>query len=434
MKHILLLEDDEIYRKMLKKNLSRYGRVFEASNLLDGIKILETLRIDFTFIDLDLNGQKLAGLGLLEKAKGSRSIILSSHEEEEVIQKAYEMGAEIFLNKWDFDKYLLSNIKSLFSNNDLDPDDYYETLNIEFKKDITKTVTNFEKSNDSLLITGDTGSGKGFFVKSLLKNKEYIHVNLSEFSKSTIESELFGHSKGSFTGALEDKRGLLRKADKGILFLDEIGTLDLDLQKKLLRVIEEGEFYPVGSDNPVKIDFRLICATCDDLNKLVQEGLFREDFLYRINGITLRIPSLSERPEDILNQISIFNRKNVSKICFSGEAKEMIASHEWRGNYRELLSFFKRQQSLTKGLIGKRSIEKDLKVSEVGMFLDSKMKTFIKSEGMGAFVNRVEKEIIVWGKELNRGALNQTIKMLGISKSLYYRIDKYSDLVTPTKT
>lgn len=426
MKHILILEDDEIYRKMLKKYLSEYGRVFEASTLSEGLKILETIRIDLAFIDLDLNGRQLAGFELLEKAVEARSIILSSHEEEEVIQRAYDLGAENFLNKWDFDKYLKENIKNLFSNNNLNPDDYYETLNLEFKKEIADTVNNFQKSKDPLLVIGDTGSGKGFFVKSILKDKRHVHINLSEFSKSTLESELFGHVKGSFTGALEDKRGLLRKADKGILFLDEIGTLDLELQKKLLRVIEEGEFYPVGSDSPVKIEFRLICATCDDLNKMVNKGLFREDFLYRINGITLRIPSLSERPEDILHQISIFNRKNASKICFSNEAKEMVALHDWRGNYRELLSFFKRHQALTKGMITRENIDKELKVKTEFTFLDSKMKSFIKTEGMGAFVNKVEKEIIDWGKELNRGALNKTIKMLGISKSLFYRIDKYS--------
>lgn len=424
MRHILILEDDEIFRKMLKKNLSRYGRIFEAESIEEGQKILEKLRIDIAFIDLDLKDQSLAGFSFLKKAKGIRSVILSSHNEEEVIQKAFELGAEEFLNKWDFDKYLKESIENLFYGNDIETDDYYETLNEEFRKELISTIINFKKSNDSLLITGETGSGKGYFVKSLLKETNYVHVNLSEFSKSTLESELFGHLKGSFTGAHEDKKGLLMRADQGVLFLDEIGTLDLELQKKLLRVIEEGEFYPVGSSIPEKIEFRLISATCDDLPKMVSEGKFREDFLYRINGISLRIPSLSERPEDILNQISLFNKVNISKICFSSEAKKAILNHRWKGNYRELLSFFKRQQVLTKGIINREDIESTLRSNDVVTFLDSNMKSFVKRNGMGQLLNILEKEILDWGKELNHGALNKTIRMLRISKSLFYRIEK----------
>lgn len=410
---------------MLKKKLSQYGRVFEASSVEEGENLLENLRIDIAFIDLDLNGIELAGFEFLKKSKSVRSIILSSHNEEEVIEEAFLLGAESFLNKWDFDEYLSTTIKKLFFNLEVDPNDYYQTLNSEFKKKITETITNFIGSTDSLLVTGETGSGKGYFVKALLKDTKYIHVNLSEFSRSTLESELFGHKKGAFTGAIEDKKGLLRKADRGTLFLDEIGTLDLELQKKLLRVLEEGEFYPVGSDEPVKINFRLICATCDDLSAMVSSGKFREDFLYRINGIHLRIPPLCERPEDILHQITLFNRVNASKICFSKDAKEAISMHSWRGNYRELHSFFKRNQLLNKGMISREKVEESLLDSSEFDFLDSKMKTYIKTQGMGAFVNKVEKEIIDWAKDLNRGALNKTIKMLGISKSLFYRIEKF---------
>ncbi len=425
MKHILILEDNEIYRKMLRKNLSQYGRVFEANNVSDGQKILQTLRVDLAFVDLDLNGKKLAGLEFLKKSKGTRSIILSSHSEEDIIEKAYDLGAEKFLNKWDFDEYLATTIKKLFLNTKIDPNDYYESLNVEFQKEIVATVANFEGSKDSLLVTGETGSGKGYFVKSLLRDKKFVHVNLSEFSRSTLESELFGHKKGSFTGAIEDKRGILRKADKGILFLDEIGTLDLEIQKKLLRVLEEGEFYPVGCDEPVKVDFRLICATCDDLSTMILNGKFREDFLYRINGIHLKIPSLSERPEDILHQIKVFNKTNVSKICFSKEAKELISLHSWKGNYRQLHSFFKRQQTVNNGLICREMIEQSLVENDEIDFLDTKMKAYIKTQGMGSFINKVEKEVVEWGKIMNRGALNKTIKMLGISKSLFYRIEKY---------
>lgn len=426
MKHILILEDDLSYRKMLSQRLSKYGRVFEAEDLEAGLKALDAGHIDFAVVDLDLKN-KLDGLKFLEASKNKdlNAIVLSSHEEQNIIEKAFELGAIGFLNKWDFDQHLDGSIEEFLSKSrSFDCSSYYETVNQDLITKLSNTIKLFEKTKQSLLIEGETGVGKGKLAKALSRKQVFVHVNLSEFSKGTLESELFGHVKGAFTGALSDKEGLFKKADGGVLFLDEIGTLSLELQKKLLRVIEEKVFYPVGSSKPVSSNFRIITATCDDLKTLTENGEFREDFYYRISGLKITIPALRDRADDIKDLLSNINKDSCKKLYLSSEIKGYLTSYPWYGNYRELLSFFEKIRMLSRGRVTIEEVEKLLtsEVKNKKEDLTFEMKNTIKEKGLKFFLNSLEIEALKWAKLKTGGRINESVRLLNISKSLYYRI------------
>jgi len=423
MKHILILEDDDIYREVLKRKLSQFGRVFEARNLSEALKILEMGHLDLAFVDLDLN-ERFEGLKFIELAKNLKTIVLSSHEEEWVIKKAFMFGATSYLNKWKNLDELHLAILDTIGESSIDTTKIYPTNCEKLKAEITESLKLFKKSELPMLITGETGVGKSHFAKKIAGEVPFVQVNLSEFGKGTIESELFGHKKGSFTGAIEDKIGLIEKADGGILFIDEIGVLSLDIQKKLLKVIEEKEFYPVGSSKAVKSNFRLITATCDDLNELIQNKRIREDFLFRINGIELYITPIRERAEDILLFIEKLNAVALKKIFFEESAMEIIKDHYWKGNYRELNSVVSRIRSTSSGLIKASSVEDILKVVEPSLTLNHEMKSILKNSGLKTLLNSIEDLSFEWARSHCNGKVNEIVRTLGISKSLYYRISE----------
>lgn len=424
MKHILILEDDFSYRKMLVQKLSPFGRIFEADNLESALKILEAGHLDFALIDLDLEHQ-LEGLEFLKEAIDVDCMILSTHDEEEVIKEAFMLGAVEFLNKWDFEKYLKETLMDQLSNHYIDVDQFYRTKNLNLNNKIHEVVKLFQKTREPLLLLGETGVGKGVLAKSLSGDTPFIHVNLSELSSGTIESELFGHIKGSFTGAQKDKEGLLKKADGGILFLDEIGTLSMELQKKLLRVIEEKTFYPVGSEDIETSNFRLICATCDDLKLMVENKEFREDFYYRISSIELLITPLRDRIEDLDEYLKMSNKLSPRKLCFSDEACKVLREYSWPGNFRELKAFLKNQRELSKGLVTAKQLKlkKSMTLKSESLF-DVRMQMLIREKGLGELINNIEKDALEWAQLQANGKLNESMRLLNISKSLYYRIQK----------
>lgn len=202
------------------------------------------------------------------------------------------------------------------------------------------------KTEASVLITGESGVGKDVFSKiihfySNRNNSRYVAVNCAAIPEGTIESELFGHVKGSFTGADKDRKGYFAEADKGTIFLDEIGELPLSTQAKLLRVLENGEILPVGSSRAVKVDVRVVAATNVDLMKRTERGSFRMDLYYRINQISIEVPSLRERKEDIELLFRAFSAQvadkyNIPRIRLNDDARNLLKFYEWKGNVREL--------------------------------------------------------------------------------------------------
>ncbi len=208
------------------------------------------------------------------------------------------------------------------------------------------------KTDASVLIVGESGAGKDVFSRiihqnSSRKQRKYIAVNCAAIPEGTIESELFGHVKGSFTGAERDRRGYFAEADKGTIFLDEVGELPYTMQAKLLRVIENGEFLPVGASNAVKVDVRIVAATNVNLLKAVEQGRFRSDLYYRLNQINITVPSLRERKEDIPLLFRYFcgelsEKYNIPRIVLTPDALDYLSNYPWRGNVRELKNIAER--------------------------------------------------------------------------------------------
>lgn len=236
-------------------------------------------------------------------------------------------------------------------------------------------------TDSTVLILGESGTGKELTAKaihnkSLRKNNKFVPVDISSLSVNLIESELFGHIRGSFTGAIADKQGLFESANKGTIFLDEIGNLPLEVQSRLLRVLQEKEFLPVGSITVKKTDVRIIFATNQNLKKAVEEGKFREDLYYRLNVFPIKLPDLRERKEDIPELTLFFLKKYCSKIQkeilnIDIEAMEMLQNHHWKGNIRELENIVERLTIITEG-----NIINSLHISSVLYKTDS----FVSSE------------------------------------------------------
>lgn len=214
-------------------------------------------------------------------------------------------------------------------------------------------------ANTAVLLQGETGTGKEVFAKAIhagsgRKSKSFVAINCSAFTKDLLEGELFGHKAGAYTGAVRDKKGIIELADGGTLFLDEIGEMNIDLQAKLLRVLENGEFIKLGDTKTTKVDVRLIAATNRDLIKEIEEGRFREDLFYRLNTFTLLLPPLRERREDIPEFANYFlqafaKREGKTGLALSKEATQALADYGWKGNIRELRNAMERAAILAEG-------------------------------------------------------------------------------------
>lgn len=275
-----------------------------------------------------------------------------------------------------------------------------------------------------VLLLGPSGSGKDFLANQIHQlsprhKQAFISVNCAAISENLVESELFGHKKGSFTGAINDRQGAFEAANMGTLFLDEIGDMPLAAQAKLLRALENNEVKAIGSDKAVPVDVRVIAATHKDLFELCEQKLFRSDLLYRLNVIRFDVPGLAERSEDIPDFIHYFSKKN--RVQLSETAEKFLCSHPWIGNIREMKNFFARAKSLFPGLL----ITED----RIPLLLDTtKEKTQVKQHSNTGlqFLKDLEKEMILEKLKLNGWNQRLTAIELGMPKStLNDRLKKY---------
>lgn len=287
------------------------------------------------------------------------------------------------------------------------------------------------QSDFPVLILGPTGSGKELIAEEIhtLSNRSYeskVNLNCSAFTPNLVESQLFGHISGSFTGATKDRKGAFLEAHEGTLFLDEIGDLPLDVQPKLLRAIEYGEITPVGSDKSLKVDVRIVAATHKDLEELVNQGKFREDLLYRLKTFVITPPSLSSRPEDF--ETLLFQLAKEFRVRFSHNAIEKLKSLPWPGNVRQLRQTVQRASVLFQA----KSVEPE----DVPRIIDENktrnsmsLEELIKPKNVNInqpILKQVEKEIIIERLLVNKGNQRQTAKDLGIAKStLHDKVKAY---------
>lgn len=443
MTKILIVEDDQFFRQSLAIELKKFGQVFQVGTLAEALKALDVALPHVALIDLNLteNRQQFEGLEVIAKAKshGVLPIVMTSHDSPEVIQMAFERGCAHYFAKNEVQDNLQKHLGRLLKN--FDAEDFEKMLKERFLTQDPYLLSQLQQiknlavvDDTRLLITGPTGVGKTLAAKlahDLWNPKApFVHLNLSELPENLIESELFGHKKGSFTGAIADKEGLLAKANGGTLFLDEIGTIPLQVQKKLLKAIEDKTFTPVGCTEVQKSNFRLISATCDDLASLIERGDFRVDFYFRIKGIEINLSPLRSRRKDIIPLINFYISKLPKKIAFSKEALELLEQYDWPGNVREIDGFIKEIQAQAQGLVHAKNLPRrilgnsapELCLSVDNGLLTQKIRSFAKEHGLPNLIKAIENEMFSEMWEQSGGKVNEITRELQLSKSMFYRI------------
>jgi len=359
---ILVVDDDENMLEVLKLRLEGHGyNVITETGLKKALRIAQTHAPDLGLVDLKLGHE--SGIQLMEELlrifPEMPVIILTAHGTIETAVEAMKLGAYSYLTKPFDRRVLLQQIKNGLEKTFLSREirrlralveERYGLENIIGKSAVMRRVMNqisrVAETDTSICIYGESGTGKELAAKSLhllspRKCKPFVAINCAAIPEGLFESELFGHEKGAFTGAIKTRKGLFAKGHEGTVFLDEIGEMPESMQIKLLRILQEKQFYPVGSETPVKIDIRIISATNKNLCEQIQQGRFREDLYYRIHVIPIYIPSLRERKEDIPLLADHFRKHFSSQMKkkvngFTPEAMKKLVFHSWPGNVREL--------------------------------------------------------------------------------------------------
>jgi two-component system nitrogen regulation response regulator NtrX len=367
---ILIIDDEANIGASLSGFLADMGH--QAKIRYDGASGLQAAideYFDLIFLDVMLPGKNgLQVLERLKKAKPEQKVIMiSGHADLEVAVKAAKLGAYNFLEKpLNPDKVLLEvknvenhqqMLKEVANLKKLVEYDYQMVGNSPAMDRLRSEIEKAAPSEGRILIHGENGTGKELVAreihqKSQRKNRPFVKVNCAAIPKELIESELFGHEKGSFTGAIKKKIGMFEEANEGTLLLDEVGDLSLESQAKLLRVLQENEFLRVGGTTPIRFDIRVISATNKDLHQQIATGSFREDLFFRLNVIPIRVPALRERKEDIpilaRHFLSTYCLRNGKRpINISEEALEPLMHYQWQGNVRELKNFMERLVIMT---------------------------------------------------------------------------------------
>ncbi|QDK38663.1 sigma-54 dependent transcriptional regulator [Bdellovibrio sp. NC01] len=360
---ILIVDDETLVRKTMQAQISAPHTVTLADSYEEAIEVLDRQMIDLVFTDLSLDdGPERLGIKLIKEiAKEYPTtvvIAMTGHDENHLVEECLKSGASDYLLK-PFDEKTLAQVlrkapvvhRLLRKNQSLKvaagsklvQHRHLYTKSPAFQA-VLETAKKIRGTNHSILIRGESGSGKEIMAQYLwsLENdssRPFIAVNCAAIPAQLAESELFGHKKGSFTGATDARQGKFESADGGDLFLDELATLSTDIQTKLLRALSSGDIYPVGSDVGKKVNCRVIAATNENLEEMIREKKFREDLFFRIKNFTITLPPLRERKEDILDLANEFIRaNNYRDKSLSKSAEALLLSYSWPGNIRELKS------------------------------------------------------------------------------------------------
>ena len=451
MNNILIVDDEFNIRLVLSAMLKKEGYgVASATDGLEALQILKAGKIDVVVTDLKM--PNLDGMGLLNCINKQYPevpvIIITAHGSVATAVEALKKGALDYITKPfeldDLKNVISKAIKTRTLNENklfLPPDEIEPTGIIGISKstlEIFDAIKRVAPTTTTIIITGETGTGKELVANAIhynspRRNNPLIKINCAAISPTLIESELFGHEKGAFTGATITKPGKLEIAHKGTLFLDEIGEIPREIQVKLLRVIQEHEFERVGGLRTIKVDVRIITATNKNLLQEVRSGNFREDLYYRLNVLPIVVPPLRERKEDIWPLVDYFadkfNKKLDLAITIDSEVKEMLLHYEWPGNIRELENLIERMMLLAgSNKLTLSDIPAEFIISMEGSMATSgdedkkPFKDFLRSH-----MENVERQMIIKYLEESGDNVTKAAKSMGVSrKGLQLKMNKYN--------
>lgn len=438
---ILIIDDEKDIRTLIERLLRLEGyEVFQAENGASGLKLLEKQEVHTVICDVKLPDAH--GLELLPKIKKIQPlcevILLTAYGTIPDGVQAIKEGAFDYITKGDDNgkiyplvnratekamlQYRVRELEARVGGQVLFSEIVGKSPELKRAIDMARKVA---ATDATVLLNGDTGTGKEVFARaihceSLRRSQPFVAVNCSALGKELLESEMFGHKAGAFTGATHDKKGLFQEADKGTIFLDEIGEMDLALQAKLLRVLETGAFLRVGETKETKVDVRVVAATNRDLQAESEKGQFRSDLFYRLSVFQIRLPSLYERREDIPLLARYFiqtttDRMNRKAMTMSDDFEQALLQHQWKGNIRELKNIIERAVILSDGLT---------------LTPDSLPFDFLQDEPLPGesplSLNAVEERHIRKVLAYTKGNKTRTAEILGIGlTTLYRKMEEY---------
>ncbi|TAN38497.1 MAG: sigma-54-dependent Fis family transcriptional regulator [Nitrospirae bacterium] len=440
MIRVLVIDDEEPMRRLLRKELTRKGFSVEvASDGQAGLDILKNTIFDVILLDIVMPG--MDGIEVMKKLRRDPAspviLVLTGKATVETAVDAMKNGAYDYLTKpykldelaivinraYEYGRLSIKN--QLLQQELVRIESPFEFIcDSQPMKEILGLIRKTAPTDSPVLIQGESGTGKELIANTIWHHSKrgtspFIALNCATLSENLIESEIFGHEKGSFTSAYQTKHGIVEVADKGTLFLDEIGEMPLGLQPKLLRFLDSGEFRRVGSNRTFKVDVRVLAATNRDLLALVRAGSFREDLYYRLNVIAITIPPLRERREDVPALAGYFLKKYSRKLSkdikgISLEAGDVLNAYPWPGNVRELENVMERAVILCDS----RSIlPADLSIAGAGLTAASKEQPSLEE---------MERDYILKVLKQAGGNQSKASQMLGIDrKTLYHKLKKY---------
>ncbi|MDO9566018.1 MAG: sigma-54 dependent transcriptional regulator [Candidatus Desulfaltia sp.] len=455
----ILIVDDEKDMLVLLKRIIEEKTKHVVETEYNPLKVVELLRKQqFDIIITDLKMPKMDGIAILDMVKNIQPsaivVIMTAYATIETAVEATRKGAFDYISKPFRKERILITIGKAMEWQKLTRENITLKNSLKQKKEfppiigsspsiisITKMIVQVAKSTATILISGESGTGKELVAKAIhyhsnRKNKPFITINCTAMPEQIIESELFGHVKGSFTGAWKDKKGIVEEADQGTLFLDEIGDLNMAMQAKLLRLLQEGEYKPVGGLTTEKADIRFVAATNQDLKKLIAVKQFREDLYYRLNVINLHLPPLRDRKEDIpvlayhfFEKFNLLNDKKISGI--DPEGISALISKSWPGNIRELENCIERGVILCQSDTIKISdILPQEPVAHTSPLFDHKIYTLPFKEAKEIIVKAFHHKYINWILQQNNGNISKAAQQAELQRQYLHRLIKEENINT----
>ncbi|WP_156308554.1 sigma-54-dependent transcriptional regulator [Sphingobacterium endophyticum] len=445
LKKILLIDDEEKLRQLLARIIQFEWQdleIYHASTLKSGFQILKSKSIDIILCDVKLpDGNGVEAVLEIKKIQPfSEVILMTAYGQISDGVQAMKNGAFDYITKGDDNNKIIPLLNKAFEKVDL----VQRLQNLERaigkkysfdqiigkSKELLKVIDlgkRVSQTDTTVLLLGETGTGKEVFAQSIhfeskRRGRAFVALNCSAISKDLLESELFGHVSGSFTGALKDKKGLFEEANNGTLFLDEIGEMPIELQSKLLRVLETGEFLKVGESKPTKVDVRIIAATNRNLELESEEGGFRSDLYYRLSVFTIEIPSLDNRKDDIPFLVNYFVglhsvKLNLLPPKISDSYINLLVNHSWKGNIRELKNIIERSLILLDGnVLDEKSLPYDFGISN-----------FTSTSNSETSLSVIERRHILKILSHTNGNKAEAARLLEIGvATLYRKLEEYS--------